>query len=276
MKIPTILRTTGFLALLSTTPVLAQEPVEVTEEVIVKEEGVAAEASTKASPLQVGHRLDGTTKLPDIDGKTHTAKDFLGNVTVVNFWSMRCPIMQAYESKYSAIQEDYAKKGVHFLHVNSNEANGEIDDGQPADAKTKPYQKIRDYLAKHKLDRRVLVDHDSVFADALGARTTPDVFVFDKSGRLVYRGLIDTDYDGKQGDKAKHHLRDALDALLAGNYVPLPQTTPHGCSIKRAPKKVQGEAKPAVPASGDKAPVKTTPAKKAPMRKAGGEAPARR
>ena len=134
--------------------------------------------------------------------------------------------MKAYESRVSMMQKDYADKGVHFLMVNANESNGEIDDPIPASDDAKPYQKIRDYLKGSELTRNVLVDRGAIVADMLGAKTTPDVFVFDTEGKLVYRGLIDDDRSGKKGEATTRYLRDAIDATLAGTAVSVAETVP--------------------------------------------------
>jgi hypothetical protein len=75
-----------------------------------------------------------------------------------------------------------------------------------------------------------LHDADQEAARTYGARTTPDVFVLDAEGRLVYRGAPDADY----GDESQNAawLREALDDLLAGRGVARPRTEPVGCSVK--------------------------------------------
>jgi thiol-disulfide isomerase/thioredoxin len=194
-----------------------------------------AEKADHPKTLQLGDTIDASLSLPDIDGNVHSAAEMKGRITVVNFWSTQCPIQEAWDPTLGKIQLEYEAKGVHFVMINSNEANGEIADGKPAEGK-KPYQGIRDTLKERDLPYTVLVDHGNVVADRFGALTTPDIFVFDQKGVLVYRGAIDDDQRGTKGDKAKHYLREALDALLAGKAVPTAQTKPVGCTIKRAKK----------------------------------------
>lgn len=182
--------------------------------------------------LALGAKVDPEIVLTDIDGKIWKTADLADHLTVVTFWSTTCPIMAGWEDTLSKIQADYADKGVDFVMINSNEGNGEIGDREP-DGEAKPYQKIRDHLAKKKLPYRVLPDHDSVVAEKFGAKTTPDVFVFNKKAELVYRGLIDDDLRGDKGDAATHYLRDTLDALLLGKFVRPSETKPHGCGIKK-------------------------------------------
>jgi protein-disulfide isomerase len=75
-----------------------------------------------------------------------------------------------------------------------------------------------------------LHDADQEVARAYGARTTPDVFVLDAGGRVVYRGAPDADHSDHSLDAA--WLREALDDTLAGRDVRRPETEPVGCSVK--------------------------------------------
>lgn len=201
-------------------------------------EAKPASASTKV--LQLGGKADADIVLADIDAKPWKTADLAGHLTVVVFWSTTCPIMAGWEGTLSKIHADFADKGVDFVMINSNEGNGEISDRQPQ-GEAKPYQKIRDHLRQKQLPYRVLVDHDSVVAEKFGAKTTPDVFVFNKDAELVYRGLIDDDLRGDKGEAATHHLRDTLDALLLGKFLRPSETKPHGCGIKK-PRKNKGTA----------------------------------
>ena len=60
------------------------------------------------------------------------------------------------------------------------------------------------------------------------------MFVIDKEGKVLYAGAIDSINSTNPADvaKAENHVRQALDAALAGKPVPTPQTKPYGCSIK--------------------------------------------
>jgi peroxiredoxin len=222
------------LAALAAAPVLAQTP-PAPAPVPAQDPQQDPEGKEKAKPvlLELGKTLPKPIALPDIDGEVHRSQQYAGKVVVVNFWSTTCPIMKGWESRYAAIHRAYAEQGVVFLTINSNEGNGEIGDREPKKEGDLPYQKIRDHLKAHELPYEVLVDHQSQVADLFQARTTPDIFVFDSKGVLVYRGLIDDDPRGDKGEKTTHHLKTVLDALLAGEAVEPLATKPIGCGIKR-------------------------------------------
>jgi thiol-disulfide isomerase/thioredoxin len=72
-------------------------------------------------------------------------------------------------------------------------------------------------------------------AKKYGPVATPHVFVFDEARKLRFVGRID---DAENPAKTKvHDTRNAIDALLAGQPVPVDKTKVFGCSIKWAEKR---------------------------------------
>jgi hypothetical protein len=219
------------------------QPVPVTNK---EQDKPAQEKKEEPKVLELGKTLGRAVQLPDIDGKVLDSRTLRDKIVVVNFWSTRCPIMQGWEERYAAIHREYSEKGIAFVTINSNAANGELSKDEvqgrvsvePTEAEAKkPYPEIRAYLRGNELPYRVLVDADCAVADLFDAKSTPHIFVFDTSGKLVYKGLIDDDLRQRKGDKAKHHLRDVLDTLLDDDATLEPyQTKEQGCGIKR-PKK---------------------------------------
>jgi thiol-disulfide isomerase/thioredoxin len=222
-------------------PVSAQEP--------AKEPPAPAADSKQQEPktdgpktLQLGTRVDGKTTLSDIDGKPVTAHEFMGKVTVVNFYSIQCPIQRAWDGRLAEIQKEFEGQGVVFLHIDSNVT--EIGENPPAaDGEQKPYGKIREHLQTQKLPFRVLADHGNKMADFFEAKTTPHVYVFGQDGKLVYKGLVDDDQKNRNADKRNNYLRDTLAKLIKNEKVEPFATKEEGCSIKRIKK----------PAAADKA-----------------------
>ncbi|MCA8965774.1 MAG: redoxin domain-containing protein [Planctomycetes bacterium] len=194
----------------------------------------AVEASAPKT-LALGQRLDGKLTLLDIDGKPQKAHDLMGQITVVNFWSLQCPVQADWNNRLADLQKQYGAKGVTFLHIDSNVK--EIDDGpSTVEEGTKPYAKIRAALEQKKLPFRMLVDPGNKVADVFEAKTTPHIYVFGKDGRLIYRGLVDDDQKDRNKDSRNNYLADTLDKLLADEKVEPFSTKETGCSIKRVPK----------------------------------------
>ncbi len=163
--------------------------------------------------------------LPGVDGKTYSLASFKDEpVLVVAFWCNHCPYVQAWEDRTVATQRDYAAKGVAFVAINPNETEGYPEDD-----------------VSHMIERSrtkgynfpYLRDETQKVAEAYGGVCTPDFFVFDRDRRLRYRGKLDDSRD--PNGVSRRHLREALDALLAGKEPPAPFVPPMGCSIKWLP-----------------------------------------
>jgi protein-disulfide isomerase len=165
--------------------------------------------------------------LSDTDGERHDVGDPDGGpASVVVFTCNHCPYALAWHERLMDAGRDYGARGVRFHAVNPNDAKR-----YPRDS----YEAMQARMAKEgdSWSMPYLHDADQDVARDYGARTTPDVFVFDGEGRLVYRGAPDADYEDPSLNAA--WLREALDDVLAGRPVGRPQTEPVGCSVKWKP-----------------------------------------
>lgn len=161
--------------------------------------------------------------LPGTDDRTHDLAYFQGKeLLVVAVSCNHCPYVIAYEPRMVALATEYGAKNVGWMNVNANDATRYPDDGMtPMKARARergfPFPYVR--------------DDSQAFVRALGARFTPELFVFDKERKLRYHGRID---DNHRDPKAvtSQDLKNALDALLAGKDPPAAETTAFGCSVK--------------------------------------------
>jgi peroxiredoxin len=159
-----------------------------------------------------------TFSLPDTDGVEHSPGD--APATVVVFTCNHCPYALAWHDRILAVARDHPD--VKVLAVSSNDA-----ERFPRDS----YDAMRERVAADGgWPMPYLYDATQEVARAYGAQTTPDVFVLDAEGRVAYRGAPDADHEDPSLDAA--WLREALDAVLAGNAPELAETKPVGCSIK--------------------------------------------
>ena len=160
--------------------------------------------------------------LPDTDGNQHAVGDADdAAAVVVVFTCNHCPYALAWHERIMQVARDYGQRGVRFLAVNPNDA-----ERYPADS----YEAMQRRVAAEDWPMPYLHDAAQEVARAFGARTTPDIFVLDAGGRVVYRGAPDADHGDPSLDAA--WLREALDDVLAGRPVRRPQTEPVGCSVK--------------------------------------------
>ena len=67
------------------------------------------------------------------------------------------------------------------------------------------------------------------------AKSSPHMFIIDAAGNLVYQGGIDNDPAGDKKEGKVNYVAQALDELLAGKPVSVPETKSYGCSMKFAP-----------------------------------------
>jgi thiol-disulfide isomerase/thioredoxin len=160
--------------------------------------------------------------LPGTDDKVHTLAEWGGELLVVVVSCNHCPYVIAYEPRLVALALEYGPKNVDWVAVNANDATRYPDDGmQPMKARARERGFPFPYLR----------DDSQAFVRALGARFTPEVFVFDRERKLRYHGRID-DNHRDPARVTSHDLKNALDALLRGEAPPVAETVAFGCSVK--------------------------------------------
>jgi peroxiredoxin len=164
--------------------------------------------------MQIGDEAP-TFSLPATDGSEHGPD----GITVVVFTCNHCPYALAWHERLTQVAREY---DVTFLAVNPNDA-----ERYPRDSLDAMRQRVQD---DGGWPHPYLHDASQEVARAYGARTTPDVFVLDERRRLRYRGAPDADYRDESANAA--WLREALDAVLAGQAPARPETAPVGCSVK--------------------------------------------
>ncbi len=157
-------------------------------------------------------------KLTTLDGQP-VSIGLEGKTTAVVFVSVQCPVSNAYNGRMKALYSEYKAKGIDFVFVNSNAT-------ESAEAAAKHAQTNFNF-AVHK-------DPDNKVADRLSAQVTPEVFLFDKAGKVIYHGSIDDSQ--AEARITKRPFKDALDAVIAGKAVPVAESKAFGCTIKRANK----------------------------------------
>lgn len=164
--------------------------------------------------------------LPDPrTGETVALKDLArGKAVVVVFLGTECPLNNLVLPTLAELHAVYSKQGVAFVGINSNNQDTP--------------EKVAKHAVKMAVPFPVLKDAGNVIADRFGAERTPEVFVLDAKGRIVYRGRIDDKFGiGVMRPKAERRdLAIALDELLAGKAISTARTKVEGCLIGRAQK----------------------------------------
>lgn len=162
--------------------------------------------------------------LTDQHGKTVKLADFAGKTVVLEWFNEGCPFVkkQYVTGSMNATAAKYAEKGVVWLAVNSSNFANTASNLKADKA--------------WKMARPILDDHTGVVGKAYGATNTPQMFVIDPKGTLVYKGAIDSVDSADPDDlgSATNYVAKALDDVLAGKPVAKSETTPYGCSVKYA------------------------------------------
>jgi len=162
-------------------------------------------------------------RMLNVDGRELSIADVKGaRGTLVVFTCNHCPYAKAWEQRLVAIGNAYREKGFGVIAVNPNDAEAYEDDSYPEMQKR---AKEKGYAFPY------VVDATSGVAKAFGATRTPEVFLFDAGGKLVYHGAIDDNAEDA-AKVTKTYLRDALDAVASGSPVRVAETKAIGCSIK--------------------------------------------
>ena len=166
-------------------------------------------------------------RLPDIGGRQVASADVAGApALVVAFICPHCPFVKHVRQAFAAFARDYQPRGVAVVAINSNDTKAFPQDdiaGMQREAATAGY------------DFPYLFDESQQVARAFHAACTPDFFLFDAAGALVYRGQFDGSRPGNSVPVTGEDLRAAVDALLDGTAVPATQRPSVGCNIKWKP-----------------------------------------
>ncbi len=182
--------------------------------------------------LAIGADLPGFS-LPATDGKTYAPADFNdAKLLCVIFTSNHCPDAVAAGARTEAVYQDYKGKGVALVAVNANNPGSLTPDELGYSPFSDSFEEMTPFAKDFGWTFPYLYDGGKQeFVTACGGQSTPHVFLFDAARKLRYTGRMD-DAGRKSGAVDKSHLRDALDALLAGTEVKEPVTRSFGCSTK--------------------------------------------
>jgi hypothetical protein len=162
-------------------------------------------------------------KVKDVSGKLISLQEARqSNGLLVMFSCNTCPYVIRNQERTKAV---CAYAGLHQLGVILLNANEHSRDGDNSFAEMQSYAKAQGYKWYYALDE------NAALANAFGASRTPECFLFDKNGILVYHGAID-DSPGDPSVVKHHHLQAAIDEMIAGKPVTVKETRSVGCSIR--------------------------------------------
>jgi peroxiredoxin len=166
----------------------------------------------------------------DSNGKTQTLDQYRGRYVVLEWHNHDCPFTKKhYESgNMQSLQKLWTGKGVVWLTVISSAPGQE---GYMTAAEENSYMK-----KVNAVPTATILDPTGVIGKEYNAKTTPDMFVINPEGKLIYAGAIDdhASTDPEDIKTSKNYVSEALTAAMAGKQVGTAVTRPYGCSVKYA------------------------------------------
>lgn len=167
-------------------------------------------------------------KLADTHGKERSLSDFKGKFVVLEWTNFGCPFVRKHYDSHNMqkLQEKYTGMDVVWLVIGSS-AEGKQGNYPPE----KWNELIEEKGAK---PTAVLLDPEGTVGRLYGATATPDMYIVDPQGTLIYRGAIDSEATADKADieKATNYVAAALDRAMEGKPVENASTRPYGCSVK--------------------------------------------
>jgi peroxiredoxin len=159
--------------------------------------------------------------LEDQNGQKVSLSDYAGKIVVLEWTNPQCPVVQRHykANTMTTLQAKYAKQNVIWLAINStHDLTNSVD---------------LEWAKQQNISYPILNDTTGATGHAYGAKNTPEMYIIDKTGKLVYMGGIDND---PQGDKANktNYVAQALDEILADKAVSVPEAAPYGCAVHYA------------------------------------------
>jgi peroxiredoxin len=161
--------------------------------------------------------------LEGIDSKTHSLKSYSEKeIIVIIFMCNHCPYVKAVLKRIIALQNEFIDRGVQFIGINSNDATRYPDDS---------LENMKIIAKENDFSFPYLIDPSQEVAKSYDAVCTPDLYVYGKNRKLVYRGRIDDNWEDSE-KVTQQDLKLALENILSWEVITSKQIPSMGCSIK--------------------------------------------
>ncbi len=157
------------------------------------------------------------------DGKSYSLDSFNDKkVLVIVFMCNHCPYVKAVLDRLIELQMDYDDNGVQLVGINPND-----EENYPEDS----FENMKKAVIEKGIPFPYLQDTTQEIAKQYNAVCTPDIYVYGKARKLLYRGRIDDNWQD-ESSVTRRDLRRAIDAILEDSPVSEEQHPSMGCSIK--------------------------------------------
>lgn len=161
-----------------------------------------------------------------------TSGTFINNFDFADRYSLlvivtcnHCKYANAYWNRLIKLTTHYEEDNLGVIAVCGNDASR-----YPQDS----FENMAAFATQKNLPFPYLHDPDQSFIKHLGAKRTPEVFLFNRNRELVYRGAIDDSWENENA-VMRVYLADAIECCLDGIDVDFPEVEPVGCTVKWLP-----------------------------------------
>ncbi len=162
-------------------------------------------------------------ELPDYEGHLHQVElQPYDKGLLLLFLCNHCPYVHQYAERIHSLVREYGKEGIQIFGINSNDAKRYPEDG---------VENMTAMAKKLGLRNRYLRDESQAVARTFKAERTPEAYLFNSMGKLVYRGAIDDQPQNPRLVK-NYYLEEALRAVVNNDIIQQEYLAPAGCSIK--------------------------------------------
>ena len=191
-----------------------------------RSEEVGGTPKVEPAPFEAGHpsELSSNSRLSDPWGRiTPLSEVWESEYLVVLIVGTECPLARLYATRFVDIARQFNNRPCNFVMVDANVQDSLAD--------------LQRFIAANDLEVPVLKDLDQHFSDCLKAVRTPEAFILNPRGQVLYRGRVDDQYQVGivRPQITREDLKVALNEILAGERVRTQNTPAQGCFIGRRP-----------------------------------------
>jgi len=181
--------------------------------------------SPQFAGLPIGSAMPkGNIKMKDVSGKIVSLDEVkTENGLLVMFSCNTCPYVVKNQGRTKELFGYLQTKQIGGIILNSNEGARNNEDS---------YKAMQKYATEQGYNWYYVLDSNNELADAFGANRTPECYLFNKEGILVYHGAID-DNPADDSKVTRSHLKEAINEMLGGKSVSVKESRSIGCGIKR-------------------------------------------
>lgn len=138
------------------------------------------------------------------------------------FVSPECPLCENYTKDFTALRQEFSKDSLLIYGVFSGE-------------KLYTEKQILKFKSKYKLDMDFVLDKNYDIATYFKAEVTPECFLVDTEGSIVYSGKLDN-WLGKLGRRrqyvSQYYVKDAINSIFNGDSIKVKHTEAIGCLLQ--------------------------------------------